>query len=117
MSLCGSLCPGAGTARESTRRTRGTPVYPRRGRHGKVTGVEQFVVSRCACCGYRTGGGTCPVCFWTEDGSSDRDAKVAKGGPNGDLSLDEARLNFAIYGASHRRYLDVVRKPREDEMP
>ncbi|WP_307246962.1 CPCC family cysteine-rich protein [Catenuloplanes indicus] len=79
--------------------------------------MEQFVVSRCACCGYRTGGGTCPVCFWTEDGSSDRDAKVAKGGPNGELSLDEARLNFAIYGASHRRYLDVVRKPREDEMP
>ena len=57
------------------------------------------------------------MCFWTEDGSSDQNSKVAQGGPNGDLSLDEARLNFAIYGASHRRYLDVVRKPREDEMP
>jgi hypothetical protein len=79
--------------------------------------VEQFVVSPCACCGYRTGGGTCPVCFWTEDGSTDQDAKVVKGGPNGELSLEEARLNFAIYGASHRRYEDVVRKPREDELP
>ncbi len=94
-----------------------TSVYPRRGRHGKVTGVEQFVVSPCACCGYRTGGGTCPVCFWTEDGSTDQDAKTVKGGPNGELSLEEARLNFAIYGASHRRYEDVVRKPREDELP
>ena len=57
------------------------------------------------------------MCFWTEDGSSDETSKVAQGGPNGDLSLDEARLKFAIDGASHRRYLDVVRKPREDEMP
>ncbi len=57
------------------------------------------------------------MCFWTEDGSTDGDASVAKGGPNGELSLEEARLNFAIYGASHRRYEDVVRKPREDELP
>ncbi|MEU2616115.1 CPCC family cysteine-rich protein [Micromonospora sp. NPDC007271] len=39
------------------------------------------------------------------------------GGPNGDVSLSDARLNFAIYGASHRRYLDVVRQPRSDELP
>jgi hypothetical protein len=36
--------------------------------------------------------------------------------PNGDLTLAEARLNFAIYGASHRRYQELVRPPRADEM-
>jgi hypothetical protein len=38
-------------------------------------------------------------------------------GPNGDLSLSEARLNFAIYGACHRRYRELVRAPRDDERP
>jgi hypothetical protein len=38
-------------------------------------------------------------------------------GPNGDLSLSEARLNFAIYGACHRRYQELVRSPRDDERP
>jgi hypothetical protein len=40
-----------------------------------------------------------------------------RGGPNGALSLSDARLNFAIYGASHPRYQDVVRAPRSDERP
>jgi hypothetical protein len=64
------------------------------------------------------------VCFWTDDGQ--REAGLAgaavgggavAGGPNGDMSLSEARLNFLLYGASHRRYADVVRPPRSDEMP
>ena len=38
-------------------------------------------------------------------------------GPNGEVSLSDARLNFFIYGASHRRYRDVVRPPRSDERP
>jgi hypothetical protein len=42
---------------------------------------------------------------------------MVTGGPNGDVSLSDARLNFSIYGASHRRYLDVVRPPRSDELP
>jgi hypothetical protein len=41
---------------------------------------------------------------------------VLPGSPNGELSLSEARLNFAIYGASQRRYEDLVRPPRADEM-
>ncbi|MFC4105231.1 CPCC family cysteine-rich protein [Micromonospora zhanjiangensis] len=72
----------------------------------------------CPCCGYRTGGvGTCPVCFWTNDGQSDADADAVYGGPNGDLSLSHARLNFEVYGASHPRYQDAVRAPRADERP
>jgi hypothetical protein len=67
------------------------------------------------------------VCFWTDDGQ--RESEAAGGadagpravavvnGPNGDMSLGEARLNYLLYGASHRRYADVVRPPRADEMP
>ncbi len=77
--------------------------------------MDWLSVKRCPCCDYRTGCSTCPVCFWTDDGQGDEDADVVRDGPNGDLSLSTARLNFAIYGASHRRYLDVVRPPRADE--
>ena len=39
------------------------------------------------------------------------------GGPNGELSLIDARLNFSVYGASHQRYRDLVRAPRSHELP
>lgn len=87
------------------------------GCHGRFASVIQQSVDRCPCCGYRTGCITCPVCSWTDDGQGDPDAGVVAGGPNGDVSLSDARLNFAIYGASHRRYLDVVRQPRSDKLP
>lgn len=79
--------------------------------------MTQRPPERCRCCGYRTGCLTCPICFWTEDGRPESAADLGSSGPNGDLSLSEARLNFAIYGASHRRYRDLVRPPREDERP
>lgn len=72
---------------------------------------------RCRCCGYRTGCTTCPVCFWTEDGRDEKDAGVVIDGPNGDLTLVAARLNFAIYGACQQRYQSLVRPPRVEEMP
>jgi hypothetical protein len=65
----------------------------------------------CPCCGSRTGCATCPVCYWTDDRPTDDTA------PNGSLSLGEARLNFAIYGASQRRYRQLVRPARVDELP
>lgn len=74
---------------------------------------DLWVPDTCPCCASRTGRGTCPVCFWTNDGQSD----VVRGGPNGDLSLSHARLNFAVYDASHPRYQDMVRPPRADERP
>ncbi|MBN1174432.1 MAG: hypothetical protein JXA67_19855 [Micromonosporaceae bacterium] len=70
---------------------------------------------RCPCCGYRTGCTTCPVCFWTDDGRGEHDAARLINGPNSDLTLVDARLNFAIYGASHPRYRSLVRAPRSDE--
>jgi hypothetical protein len=87
------------------------------GCHGRLAGVIEQPVEGCPCCGYRTGCTTCPVCFWTDDGQRDADAGVVAGGPNGEVSLSDARLNFSIYGASHRRYRDVVRPPRSDERP
>jgi hypothetical protein len=79
--------------------------------------VDRLAINQCPCCRYRTGCATCPVCFWTDDGQNDADADIVRGGPNGELSLSEARLNFAIYNASHRRYAEVVRRPRPDEEP
>nr|WP_240742230.1 CPCC family cysteine-rich protein [Micromonospora zingiberis] len=57
------------------------------------------------------------MCFWTDDGQGDTDADVIRGGPNGDLSLTMARLNFAVYGACHPRYQELVRAPRPEELP
>ena len=79
--------------------------------------MDRPKIKQCPCCYYRTGCTTCPVCFWTDDGQDDTDAHLVRDGPNGELSLAEARLNFAIYGASHRRYADVVRAARFDERP
>jgi hypothetical protein len=80
-------------------------------------GKQAIDAEVCPCCKFRTGYGTCPVCFWTNDGQGDPDADVVRGGPNGDLSLSHARLNFAIYEASHPRYQEMVRGPRADERP
>ncbi|WP_239152932.1 CPCC family cysteine-rich protein [Virgisporangium aurantiacum] len=60
---------------------------------------------------------TCPVCYWTHDGASGRHSGAAFDGLNGERTLDEARLNYSIYGASARRYRDMVRPPRPDEQP
>jgi len=37
------------------------------------------------------------MCNWEDDGQSDEDADIVRGGPNGDYSLSEARLNFNKY--------------------
>ena len=76
----------------------------------------------CPCCGYLTLEergiyDICPVCFWEDDGQDDPHADEVWGGPNGSLSLTQARANFAEFGASDRRRLEFVRPPAEDEMP
>ena len=71
----------------------------------------------CPCCGYLTleergSYGICSVCFWEDDGQDDHDADVVRGGPNGSLSLTQARANFAEIGASDPGDLEHVRPRR-----
>ncbi|MGW9133071.1 CPCC family cysteine-rich protein [Streptomyces sp. NPDC055681] len=77
---------------------------------------------RCPCCGFLTldERGTyeiCPVCFWEDDGQDDHDADRVRGGPNGRLSLTEARRNFHDIGACDERSTKFVRAPLPDEHP
>jgi Cysteine-rich CPCC len=53
----------------------------------------------CPCCGCQTLDDRrrfdiCSVCFWEDDGQDDIDADVIYGGPNGSLSLTQARQNY-----------------------
>ena len=57
----------------------------------------------------------CPVCWWEDDGQDNIDADVVRGGPNGDLSLSQARTNYRQVGASNPSYVDGVRKPTPEE--
>ena len=76
---------------------------------------------RCPCCRSLTlhgrgGFEICPVCWWEDDGQDDHDAQAARGGPNGAISLGEARENYRRFGASEAVYADRVRKARPEEM-
>jgi hypothetical protein len=57
----------------------------------------------------------CPVCFWEDDGQDSHDADVVRGGPNRSLSLQDARANYAKYGAADPIDLKHVRPPNESE--
>ena len=74
---------------------------------------------RCPCCHYKTlharsAFETCPVCFWEDDGQDDHDANEVRGGPNGVLSLEDARTAFTLHGASDPKFVRNVRPPLAD---
>lgn len=76
----------------------------------------------CPCCAYLTLSeeppGTfevCPVCFWEDDAVQLEQPDLA-GGAN-TVSLEEARHNFASFGASEARFVTFVRKPHPSERP
>jgi hypothetical protein len=76
----------------------------------------------CPCCHFLTlsergGFEICPVCFWEDDGQDDEDAVEVLGGPNGELSLDQARKNYLELGACARRFKSKVRAPQQEEIP
>jgi hypothetical protein len=58
----------------------------------------------------------CKVCFWQDDGQDDHNADDVLGGPNGWLSLRQARLNFAEFKASDQKFVANVRQPLADEL-
>ena len=77
---------------------------------------------RCPCCGCKTLGERvkfeiCDVCFWEDDGQDDHNADVAQGGPNGSLSLTEARANYSRLGACEASMVENVRPPHPEELP
>jgi hypothetical protein len=77
---------------------------------------------RCPCCGNftlpeRGGYDICQVCFWEDAGQDDPDADLVVGGPNGPLSLAEARENYRGIGANCEKDLRHVRPARPDEVP
>jgi hypothetical protein len=74
----------------------------------------------CPCCGCLTleergGFDICLICFWEDDGQDDRDATDVRGGPNGPLSLEQARRNYAAFGACDERSKAHVRPPLPEE--
>lgn len=76
---------------------------------------------RCPCCRCKTldergGYDICPICFWEDDGQDEHDADVIRGGPNGCLSLTNARVNYRKFGACEERHVGNVRRPRPDEL-
>ena len=57
----------------------------------------------CPCCGYATLDARgeyeiCSVCWWEDDGQDNDDANVVRGGPNSNISLTRARINFLTTG-------------------
>jgi len=72
-------------------------------------GESYEVFNRCTCpaCGYPTiedygRYDMCHLCAWEDDGQDDAEAEEIRGGPNGNYSLKEARLNFFRFGSMYR---------------
>ena len=85
-----------------------------------VEPAVEGIAYRCPCCKYKTleergGFEICPVCRWEDDGQDDLDADAIRGGPNGSLSLSQARKNFTEFGACDLRFKDNVRSPDPSE--
>jgi hypothetical protein len=103
------------------RRTAWFHEYLRRLETTSVVAGPEGGPYRCPCCHHLTlsergGYDICPVCFWEDDGQDDADADVVRGGPNGGLSLTQARAHYLRIGACDERSVSAVRPPREDEM-
>lgn len=68
----------------------------------------------CKCCGCAALDSAdeydiCPVCFWEKDRTQESNPEY-KGGANS-VSLNEARKNYAEFGACEKRFAENVRKP------
>jgi hypothetical protein len=114
----------SGTSGHPTPRDRGRwfEGYVERLENSSVTSGGDDGPFACPCCGYLTLGERgafeiCSVCFWEDDGQDEHDADVVRGGPNGRLSLSDARRNFDLVGACEERHTAHVRAPETNEVP
>jgi hypothetical protein len=76
---------------------------------------------RCPCCHHvtlceRGGFEICPVCYWEDDGQDDEDADTVRGGPNGALSLTQARENYLHHQVCDPKFVEHVRPPLPKEL-
>ncbi|MFE6713929.1 CPCC family cysteine-rich protein [Streptomyces sp. NPDC057695] len=53
----------------------------------------------------------CPECGWEDDGQDDADAHIVRGGPNGPLSLAQARLDYQYDDFIAPGDIDVTARP------
>lgn len=88
----------------------------------RLDGGPAVLPLRCPCCGCKTlrergRFQICQICFWEDDGQDDHDADVVRGGPNGLLSLAQARANYRKLDACEDRFVGDVRRPRPEELP
>ncbi|TNY37040.1 hypothetical protein EIO00_10465 [Thermomonospora catenispora] len=89
--------------------------------HGVVES-ERDEPCPCPCRGYLTltargDHEICDVRFREDDGQDEHDADIVRGGPNGGLSLTQARRNVAEFGACDRSTPRHVRDPPPQEHP
>lgn len=59
----------------------------------------------------------CPVCGWEDEGDEAyKDPSESTDGPNGNMSLDEARKNFKsqAYEGSYKRIIDLTQDELDD---
>jgi hypothetical protein len=87
----------------------------------RLEGQPAELPLRCPCCycqtlSKRDDFEICPVCFLEDDGQDDHDADVVRSGPNGRLSLKQARSNYEEFGACDKQMVNNVRKPRSEEV-
>ena len=88
---------------------------------GPVAQRQAQRLHRCPCFGCRTLRQRgrlemCPVCAWGDAGQDEHDADTVRGGPNGALSLRQARANYRRFGASAAHVAGRVRKPQPEEL-
>jgi len=81
---------------------------------------ERPALFACPCCRRKTlpergAFYLCPVCFWEDDGQDDHDADFVRGGPNGTLSLSQARSKFSAFGACEEQFRGKVRPALPEE--
>jgi len=88
--------------------------------HSKI--LDIIAKKPCHCCGYFTIESKeeiiddiCEVCFWQYDIEAHNEPNISMGANN--ISLNQAKINYKKFAASEKRFIKVVRKPLNDELP